>query len=314
MAELEQLPLEYDGLELRAEAVKDTFLVGEPIMVEILLINVSDQEVLDPCILSAAVGPLALYAFDSDTSVVRMEPSFSGSLAPIPDSRLLPGCCTGTVVIIGGCDLLDVWGLRGPSEIPGRYFDRTGVHRLLATFYHVAEWDSARHPVRQGRVRAVVDSFCIREPDGWNTAVQRMMGDDLLCRPPEGAEEEQERTIQDLYLLDSTSVYAPYIWARYARNLVRLHGGQQESYDKASDVLKRLVKNFPGHRLSREAEFEIAEYTCKSGRNAAAREMFDMLSEKYPANGRANQTCALEQPHVTLRDDMTVGAVCRTNP
>lgn len=323
LAELEQLPIQYDGLELRVEAVKDTFIIGEPITVEILLINASNHEVFDPCILSAAVGGLALYAYNSDTSVVRMENSFSGSLAPVPDSRLLPGCCIGTVVIIGGCDMLAVWGLRGPSEIPIQYFDRTGLHRLLATFYHVAERDSARRPVRAGRVRAAVDSFFVREPAGWNAAVYRMMGDDLLCRLPldqdhmaydEEAKVQQDGTIQGLYHLDSASVYAPYIWARYAHNLVRLHRGQEVGFDKAMQVLKRLVRNFPGHRLSQEAEFEIAEYTCKSGRNAAAREIFDMLLEKYPTNGRANQTCALERPHVRLREDLTIRTVCRTTP
>jgi hypothetical protein len=259
MSELAELPREAHGLRLHVRAVKDTFLLGEPIMIEVLLHNASRDTVLDRCMLSPIYGPLNIYAVRSDSDAVRLNPELQGDAWPQLPLKIPPDRCVGTVVIFGSYSLIRNEPIRAAGEYRAQPFSEPGTHRFLATYYPKSGEDATDAPTKGQYVVSNLDSFSVVGPSGWDQTVYEAVGDTLLSllrdrpgrRSMAGAAWVRDTAFwEDLCRMDSTSVYAPWLWAAYARSIAVAGGSDSTRFISTSRVLEEMVERFPAHRLS----------------------------------------------------------------
>jgi hypothetical protein len=321
MTELAELPREARGLRLHVRAVKDTFLLGEPVMIEVFLYNAGSDTVRDPCMFHSYDSWLTFYALRSDSEAIRIRQSISHTALPPPPLVIPPRRCVGTVLIFGSSDLFFPSTGRGPSEYFSQPFREVGSHEFVATYHRDPDKENEGLHHKARHIVSNPDSFFVAEPSGWNRTVYEAIGDTLFNPFTAPWSEDWEKDPgfwEDLCDWDSTSVYAPWLRAGRARCAfetgwaARSRSGQAD-FKQTVEILNELVERYPLHRFSQEAEFSIAAMICLSGRGSEAKEQFDRLRRRYPENVRAYETCrpnpnerAVEWPG--LRDDPTVGA------
>jgi hypothetical protein len=322
MSELADLPRRANGLTVYVRAAKDTVFLGEPIMVEVFLHNAGSDTISDPCLLHPYDGRLVFYAIPSDSDAVPIRPEIHRTVHVPPPLVIPPLRCVGGALIFGSKGLVPLGTARGPGEYYAHHFDDTGWHKFLVTYRPEPGSDHEGKQINGTFIISNQDSFYVAEPSGWDKTVYEVIGDTLFS--PESRQgtpmtfqtkewEKDPAFWEALCAWDSTSVYAPWLWAGRARCAFKSGGEDSLRWRAAIEVMNELVRRFPGHRFCQETEFNIAAMLCFSGRGSEAKEQFDRLSRKYAENVRAYETCrpnpkerAIEW--VGLRDDLTVGA------
>jgi hypothetical protein len=321
-SELAELPRTIDGLTLHIRAAKDTLLLGEPITIEVFFHNAGIDTVRDPCKFHPYDWSLTFHAIRSDSEVVRIPQEIHRTGSAMPLLAIPPGKCAGTVLIFGSRGLITLSTARGPAEYPTQHFGEIGTHRIAATYYKDLDKGDRIYRLLEPCIVSNQDSFFVAEPTGWNKTVFEAIGDTLFS--PKGRQdiemplpawewEKDPAFWERLCLFDSTSVYAPWVWAGRARCAFKRGREDSSRYEAAIGIMNELVRRFPGHRFSQEAEFNIAAILCFSGQTHKAAQRLDRLRRRYPVNVRAYETCG-QDGQWGLRKDLTVSGTCEETP
>jgi hypothetical protein len=295
------LPTEVGGLTLGLSAVRDTFLLGEPVVLEVFLNNRGHQDIKDPCYLNPTYGFLDLYVLCEDSKAMRLDSAGDATVGVIRDLILPPGSVVGTLVSVGSKHLLVTDGTRGPGEFQRNHFRLPGRYSVFAV-YHLPEADKRPSPeVANARsIRSEVINFDVIEPTGTDLAVYDALKDDVLIRGP-------IEVLEQALHLGTRSPYGPFVEALCARRPIRGKVRRESSdYVEAANLLREVVGRHRGLRLAQEWEFDIADFLCLADRNQEARALYDSLSVKYPQNVRSYQTCRMDRPQLTVYENVTV--------
>lgn len=279
-ADIWELPREIDGLTMKVDVLEDSTLVGEPILVEISLINSGNEVILDPCMLNPESEFLSLYAVQTDTTVLLLEPRARETLVRADFLEIGPGVEVTSLVLLGAKGVVYGGQTRGGSEIPHQYFTSPGRYEVLATYTRVplGYFDGEGPPL--GRIASEVASFEVVEPMGEDKELYDTLGDAL-------SDLMKWKEMKGLYLEDPDSPYAPYMMAKYANGLALTGKRVGAGGDFATTVLEDLIRLYPHHRLSEDMGFDIVTHMIYEGEVAEGRKRLDALLEKYPSNVRA---------------------------
>ena len=320
---LDDLPGDAHGLTVRVRAEKDTFLLGEPVALEVFLHNRGTDTLHDYCMLNPHYGDIQIYAIRGASTAVRFEPEMRGEAGGARASYLAipPGRCVGSLIVFGTKGLLTASSARGPYEFKTHHFREVGRHRVLATYRRRPARDEGGRPPVSHVIVSTEDSFFVAEPEGWDKSIFEAIGEDIFRVDVRGRREkpggakaiaESQRFLHRICLADSASVYAPWLRAAYARGYILGWPGVS-GYGPATVVLEEMVERFPEHRLSQEMEFRIGRLLCAGGLHADARAFLNRLLLKYPANVRAYHTCREDIRVPVVREGVAVAGRCATD-
>jgi hypothetical protein len=299
VAEFLSMPRQVKGLCLDLEVVQDTTLIGEPVMMEVSLRNVSTKDERDQCWLNPEYDLLTIYALQTDSTAFQLEPRWHVSSMSTRFLTLPPGAHVGSITLVG-CESVIMGGsARGGAEVPYMYFNKPGRYKIFATYLRSEGDDEYEEMNERHWILSNTDSFQVEPPVGADATLLEDVEAGVLIW---GSTED----LEEICLEHPASRYRPYLQAKYANSMIVRSPTRPKDYSGAFGALRDLVTAYPGHRLVEEAEFDMAFDYCMAGDFVEANRLLDHLLEEHPDNARAYEVCEGQQ--INLRLDSTVKA------
>jgi hypothetical protein len=274
IGDFEGIPDTSGGLKLQLDVLKDTLLLDEPIIAEILLTNVSNHDAFDQLLFESIDRRLRVYALHAQGSVLDLDTGFRRTMLAPDFFRIPPGTIVRVPFAIGNLGV----AARGRSAgftAPEQFFSAPGWYKLFAAY-------TRRAPDERGRGRADaefivsdVDSFFVRMPEGTEAVVHEAAFPQV--------DEIDVNTLEAIYRDNAASVYSPYLIAIRAHRLSGRPGGRNRFIERAG-ALEELFVAYPDHILTELARFDYAFYTGLSGDTDQANSLLEELMATYPGN------------------------------
>jgi hypothetical protein len=271
---------------------EDTLLVGQPILAEVWLTNVSDHDVFDQLLLESVDRRLRVYAVCPGVGVLDLDPGRRRTMISPGYFRIQPGGSARTLTAIGNLDISARTRSTG-FVAPQQFFDSPGWYRLFATYDRGVPGPRCRGDGETLRIMSSVDSFFVRLPSG----VDALVYEAALADLEETDLGALERTCEE----NPSSVYTPYLLAIRAHRL-RYDSGRSDRFIRSAEALEHLVKTYPDHILRELVEFDMALYMGIGGQAGRANSRLEKLMVMYPGNPMAYIRFAPDGSSKSLED------------